>query len=68
MLLDSQRVLLGIQGSEDDSLILRTAAAAATNTFVCSWSRIDLATGRERVPSFYAFEVAESAGSGELDV
>ena len=68
LLLDSQRVLLGIQGSEDDSLILRTAAAAATKHFVCSWSRIDLATGRERVPSFYAFEVAESAGSGELDV
>jgi ATP-dependent helicase/nuclease subunit B len=68
LLLDSQRTALGIEGSEDDTLLLRTAVAAATKHFVCSWSRIDLATGRERVPSFYAFEVAESAGSGELDV
>ena len=68
LLLDSQRSALGIEGGEDDTLLLRTAVAAATRHFVCSWSRIDLATGRERVPSFYAFEVAESAGSGELDV
>jgi ATP-dependent helicase/nuclease subunit B len=68
LLLDSQRAALGIEGSEDDTLLLRTAVAAATQCFVCSWSRIDLTTGRERVPSFYAFEVAESAGSGELDV
>ncbi|WP_216843139.1 PD-(D/E)XK nuclease family protein [Granulicella sp. S190] len=68
LLLDSQRTVLGIEGSKDDTLLLRTAAATAKQHFVCSWSRIDLATGRERVPSFYAFEVAESAGSGELDV
>jgi RecB family exonuclease len=68
LLLDSQRTALGIEGSEDDTLLLQAAVAAATQHFVCSWSRIDLATGRERVPSFYAFEVAESAGSGELDV
>ena len=68
LLLDSQRTALAIEGSQDDTMLLRTAVAAATQYFVCSWSRIDLTTGRERVPSFYAFEVAESAGSGELDV
>lgn len=68
LLLDSQRTALDVAGSEDDTMLLRSAVAAATQHFVCSWSRIDLATGRERVPSFYAFEVAESAGSGELDV
>jgi ATP-dependent helicase/nuclease subunit B len=68
LLLDSQRVPLGMASSEDDTLLLRSAVGAATQQITCSWSRIDLATGRERVPSFYAFEVAESAGSGELDV
>jgi ATP-dependent helicase/nuclease subunit B len=68
LLLDSQRIRLDMAGSDDDTLLLRSAAAAATRHFIGSWSRIDLATGRERVPSFYAFEVAESAGSGELDI
>jgi RecB family exonuclease len=68
LLLDSQRLPLGMATSEDDALLLRSAIAAAAQQITCSWSRIDLATGRERVPSFYAFEVAESAGSGELDV
>jgi len=68
LLLDSQRAPLGMAASEDDTWLLRTAVAAARLQITCSWSRIDLATGRERVPSFYAFEVAEAAGSGELDV
>lgn len=68
LLLDSQRGPLGMPSSEDDTLLLRSALAAAMEQVTCSWSRIDLATGRERVPSFYAFEVAEAAGSGELDV
>ena len=68
LLLDSQRASLGMPTSEDDTWLLRSAVAAAMKQITCSWSRIDLATGRERVPSFYAFEAAESAGSGELDV
>ncbi len=68
LLLDSQREPLGMAASEDDKWLLRSAVAAARQQITCSWSRIDLATGRERVPSFYAFEVAESAGSGELDL
>ncbi len=68
LLLDSQRNVLKIPGSQDDTQLLRTAVATARRRFVGSWSRVDLATGRERVPSFYAFEIAEAAGSEQLDV
>jgi len=68
LLLDSQRAPLGIEGSEDDARLLRTAAWSAKRRLTVSWSRLDLASGRERVPSFYAFEVAESARGGDLDV
>ncbi len=68
LLLDAQRATLGIEGSRDDKHLLQAAVAAASKRLVCSWSRIDLATGRERVPSFYAFEVADAAGYGEIDV
>jgi len=67
LLLDTQCRDLDIPGSQDDALLLKTAIACAGESFNASWSRIDLATGRERVPSFYAFEIAESAWGGEID-
>ena len=68
LLLDAQRSLLHIGESEDDNLLLRTAVACASERLIASWSRIDLATGRERVPSFYAFEIAEAAkGGSDID-
>jgi RecB family exonuclease len=33
-----------------------------------SWSRLDLLTGRARVPSFYAFEALKAARGSEVDV
>ncbi|MDE3164571.1 MAG: PD-(D/E)XK nuclease family protein, partial [Acidobacteriota bacterium] len=52
----------------DDHELLRIAAACATARFAISFSRLDLLTGRERVPSFFAFEVWRAAGGKEIDV
>lgn len=68
LLLDGQRETLGMPGSEDDADLLRAAVAAAGVQFSGSWSRLDLATGRERVPSFYAFELLAASGRGDIDV
>ena len=48
--------------------MLRIAAACASEQFTLSFSRLDLLTGRERVPSFYAFAVHRAAGGEEIEV
>lgn len=52
----------------DEQELLRIAAACAAERIVLSFSRLDLLTGRERVPSFYAFEAWRAAGGREMDV
>jgi len=56
-------VLLG-----DDQELLRIAGACASERLSLSFSRLDLLTGRERVPSFFAFEAWRAAGGPELEV
>jgi ATP-dependent helicase/nuclease subunit B len=68
LLLGAQRKALGIALRAEDTELLRIAAACATERFVISYSRLDLLTGRERVPSFYAFEAHRAAGGSEIDV
>ena len=41
--------------------LLRQACATATNKIILSWPRIELASGRVRVPSFYVLEAARAA-------
>jgi CRISPR/Cas system-associated exonuclease Cas4 (RecB family) len=60
--------LLGVRRDEEDVELLRVAAACATERFVLSFSRLDLLTGRERVPSFYAFAAHRAAGGPEIGV
>lgn len=52
----------------DDRELLRIAAACASERFSLSFSRLDLLTGRERVPSFFAFEAWRASGAAELEV
>jgi len=68
LLLHSQRETLSIELRADDTELLRTAAACASERLTLSFSRLDLLTGRERVPSFYAFEAHRAAGGPELAV
>jgi RecB family exonuclease len=63
-----QRAALGVEPPGEDSELLRIAAACASEQFTLSFSRLDLLTGRLRVPSFYAFAAHRAAGGGELDV
>ena len=44
-----------------ERLLLRQACATATNKIILSWPRIELASGRVRVPSFYVLEAARAA-------
>ena len=44
-----------------ERMLLRTAAAAATQRFVVSYPRMDITEARPRVPSFYALEVLRAA-------
>ena len=60
--------LLGVRREEEDAELLRIAAACAAERFVLSFSRLDLLTGRERVPSFYAFAMHRAAGGREMGV
>jgi CRISPR/Cas system-associated exonuclease Cas4 (RecB family) len=60
--------LLGVRRDEEDAELLRVAAACATEQFVLSFSRLDLLTGRERVPSFYAFAAHRASGGPEIGV
>jgi ATP-dependent helicase/nuclease subunit B len=64
----SQRDALGIELRADDSELLRVAVACASERVVLSFSRVDLLTGRERVPSFYAFAAHRAAGGANIDV
>ena len=58
----------GSQPHEEDAELLRVAAACATERLVLSFSRLDLLTGRERVPSFYVFAAHRAAGGREMGV
>lgn len=68
LLPDEQCVRLGIRAREDDAHLPRVAVACASERVVISWSRLDLLTGRPRVPSFYAFEALRTARGGTVDV
>ena len=68
LLLESQRRALGIELRPDDAELLRIAVGCAGERIALSFSRLDLLTGRERVPSFYAFAAHRAAGGGDLDV
>jgi CRISPR/Cas system-associated exonuclease Cas4 (RecB family) len=68
LLLDEHREQLGVHSTAEDASLLRTACACASEQIVFSWSRLDLLTGRERVPSFYAFEVLKAARGTGIDV
>jgi RecB family exonuclease len=68
LLLQAQRESLGVELRAEDTELLRIAAACASEQFTLSFSRLDLLTGRERVPSFYAFAVHRAAGGEEIDV
>lgn len=68
LLWQSQCEKLGIEPPTDDSELLRIAVACAAERLVLSFSRLDLLTGRERVPSFYAFAAHRAAGGPEIDI
>jgi CRISPR/Cas system-associated exonuclease Cas4 (RecB family) len=68
LLLHAQREALGIELRAEDTELLRVAAACAGERLTLSFSRLDLLTGRERVPSFYAFEAHRAAGGREMAV
>ncbi len=71
LLLDEQRLTLaaGLDVGLDtqdirvarERMLLRSAAAAASETLVVSYPRMDVAQSRARVPSFYALEVVRAA-------
>lgn len=67
LLLDEHRVNLNasLVTQKDrvaqERMLLRSAAAAASETVVFSYPRMDVAQGRARVPSFYALEVIRAA-------
>ena len=50
-----------------ERLLLRQACATATGEIVLSWPRIELASGRVRVPSFYVLEAARASTGEALD-
>jgi len=68
LLLHAQRQALGIELRADDTELLRIAVTCASEKLSISFSRLDLLTGRERVPSFYAFAAHRAAGGPEIDV
>ncbi|MEI9973113.1 MAG: PD-(D/E)XK nuclease family protein [Ignavibacteriota bacterium] len=68
LLLHAQRAELGIELRAEDEELLRIAVASASERLHVSFSRLDLLTGRERVPSFYAFEAHRAAGGPEIAV
>jgi ATP-dependent helicase/nuclease subunit B len=67
LLLHAQRSELGIELRADDTELLGIAVACASERLHLSFSRLDLLTGRERVPSFYAFEAHRAAGGREIE-
>jgi ATP-dependent helicase/nuclease subunit B len=68
LLLEAQRAALGVELRGDDTELLRIAAACASEQLTLSFSRLDLLTGRERVPSFYAFAAHRATGGEEIGV
>jgi RecB family exonuclease len=68
LLLDEQRVALGMRTAVEDSELLRTALACASESAIFSFARVDLASGRERVPSFFAVEVLKAARGSGADI
>ena len=68
LLLEAQRRALGIELRAEDTELLRIAAACASERLTLSFSRLDLLTGRARVPSFYAFAAHRAAGGPEVSV
>jgi ATP-dependent helicase/nuclease subunit B len=68
LLLEAQRRELGIELRPEDTELLCVATACASERMSISFSRLDLLTGRECVPSFYAFAAHRAAGGGDLDV
>jgi CRISPR/Cas system-associated exonuclease Cas4 (RecB family) len=68
LLLEAQRKELDIPTPNDDAELLEIAVATPSERLWISFSRLDLLTGRERVPSFYAFAAHRAAGGEEIDV
>jgi RecB family exonuclease len=68
LLLDEQRSALAMPQSRDDRELLDVALCAAAGSAVFSWSRLDLATGRERIPSFFAAEAIAAARGEQADL
>jgi RecB family exonuclease len=54
--------------ARDDNRLLAIAAACTRARIVFSYSRLDLITGRQRVPSFYVFEALRAARGQSSDV
>jgi ATP-dependent helicase/nuclease subunit B len=52
---------LRLARDEDERGLLRAILAAARRACICSYPRMDLLTGRARVPSLYFFEAARAA-------
>lgn len=52
---------LRLARDEDERGLLRAILAAARTACICSYPRMDLLTGRARVPSLYFFEAARAA-------
>ncbi len=68
LFLDERRRAAGVPAALDDNELLCSAVAAATSHLSMSYSRIDLVTGRSRVPSFYVFEAYQAALGRTADV
>ena len=69
LLLNEQRAKLGmaVVDEAEERELLRQAAACAGSRFIVSYSRIELGTGRARVPSLYAYEVMRAARGSAFD-
>lgn len=57
--------LAELEGRE--RLLLHQCCAGATERIVLSWPRIELSSGRVRVPSFYVLEAARAATGAAMD-
>ncbi|HEY6357862.1 MAG TPA: hypothetical protein VIX35_06435, partial [Vicinamibacterales bacterium] len=68
LLLATQRRELGIELRAEDTELLGIVVACASERLHLSFSSLDLLTGRERVPSFYAFEAHRASGGPEMTV
>ena len=69
LLLNETRERYGIPKLDEDAErdLLKQAAACAESTLIASYARIDLATGRARVPSLYAYDVLRAARGRAFD-